>query len=61
MSIATSVCLRSPSRLEIRRSLRDRQAREAGDGSVVVRSGETMLLATAVGRAEAREGADFFR
>jgi len=30
------------------------------DGSVVVRSGETMVLATAVGRAEAREGADFF-
>src|SRR5436309_11689003 len=30
------------------------------DGTVVVRSGETMVLATAVGRAEAREGADFF-
>jgi len=30
------------------------------DGSVVVRSGETMVLATAVGRSEAREGADFF-
>ena len=30
------------------------------DGSVVVRSGETMVLATAVGRTEAREGADFF-
>src|SRR4051795_1778038 len=30
------------------------------DGAVVVRSGETMVLATAVGRAEAREGADFF-
>jgi polyribonucleotide nucleotidyltransferase len=30
------------------------------DGSVVVRSGETMVLATAVGRPEAREGADFF-
>src|SRR4051812_26027909 len=30
------------------------------DGAVVMRSGETMVLATAVGRAEAREGADFF-
>jgi polyribonucleotide nucleotidyltransferase len=30
------------------------------DGAVVVRSGETMVLATAQGRAEAREGADFF-
>jgi polyribonucleotide nucleotidyltransferase len=30
------------------------------DGSVVVRSGETMILATAQGRPEAREGADFF-
>ncbi len=30
------------------------------DGAVVVRSGETMILATAQGRTEAREGADFF-
>src|SRR3982750_1375955 len=30
------------------------------DGAVVVRSGETMVLATAVGRPEAREGAVFF-
>src|SRR3954466_1347717 len=30
------------------------------DGAVVVRSGETMVLATAVGRTEAREGAAFF-
>ena len=30
------------------------------DGAVVVRSGETMVLATASGRPEAREGADFF-
>jgi polyribonucleotide nucleotidyltransferase len=30
------------------------------DGAVVVRSGETMVLATAQGRWEAREGADFF-
>jgi polyribonucleotide nucleotidyltransferase len=30
------------------------------DGAVVVRSGDTMVLATAVGRSEAREGADFF-
>jgi polyribonucleotide nucleotidyltransferase len=30
------------------------------DGAVVVRSGDTMVLATAVGRADARDGADFF-
>src|SRR5688500_8471005 len=30
------------------------------DGSVVVHSGETMVLATAMGRTEAREGAEFF-
>jgi polyribonucleotide nucleotidyltransferase len=30
------------------------------NGAVVVRSGDTMVLATAQGRAEAREGADFF-
>src|SRR5258706_16463733 len=30
------------------------------DGAVVVRSGETMVLATAGGRPDAREGADFF-
>src|SRR5437764_852647 len=30
------------------------------DGAVVVGRGETMVLATAVGRTEAREGADFF-
>jgi polyribonucleotide nucleotidyltransferase len=30
------------------------------NGAVVVRSGETMVLATAVGRSDAREGADFF-
>src|SRR5215218_1386064 len=30
------------------------------DGAVVVRAGDTMILATAVGRTEAREGADFF-
>src|SRR5687767_15774013 len=30
------------------------------DGAVVVRSGETMVLSTAQGRPEAREGADFF-
>src|SRR2546423_4584322 len=31
------------------------------DGAVVVRSGDTMVLSTAQGRTEAREGADFFR
>jgi polyribonucleotide nucleotidyltransferase len=30
------------------------------DGAVLVKSGETMILATAQGRTEAREGADFF-
>ena len=30
------------------------------DGAVVMRSGDTMVLATAVGRPEARDGADFF-
>ena len=30
------------------------------DGAVVVRSGDTMVLATAQGRQETREGADFF-
>ena len=30
------------------------------DGAVVVRSGETMILATAVGRADSRPDADFF-
>src|SRR6202521_264200 len=30
------------------------------DGAVVVRSGDTMVLATAQGRTDAREGADFF-
>jgi polyribonucleotide nucleotidyltransferase len=30
------------------------------DGAVVVRAGETMVLATAQGRTETREGADFF-
>ena len=34
-------------------------ARQA-HGAVIVRSGDTVVLATAVGRAEAREGADFF-
>jgi polyribonucleotide nucleotidyltransferase len=36
-----------------------RLAKQA-DGAVVVRSGETMVLATAQGRMEPREGADFF-
>ena len=36
-----------------------RMARQA-HGAVVVRSGDSVVLATAVGRSEAREGADFF-
>src|SRR5438132_789758 len=38
---------------------RGKLAKQA-DGAVVVRGGETMVLATAQGRMEAREGADFF-
>ena len=30
------------------------------DGAVVVRSGDTLVLSTAMGRQEPREGADFF-
>ena len=30
------------------------------DGAVLLRSGDTMVLATAQGRTEGREGADFF-
>jgi len=41
-------------------SLETGKLAKQADGAVVVRSGETMVLATAVGRAEAREGADFF-
>src|SRR5262245_28076916 len=33
---------------------------EQADGAVTVRYGDTMLLATAVGAKEAREGVDFF-
>jgi len=36
------------------------QLAKQADGAVIVRSGETMVLATAMGRTEAREGADFF-
>src|ERR671925_2189979 len=36
-----------------------RLAKQA-DGAVVVRAGDTMVLSTAMGRTEAREGADFF-
>src|SRR5436189_5588988 len=36
-----------------------RLAKQA-DGAVAVRSGDTMVLATAQGRTEGREGADFF-
>src|SRR5262245_65055043 len=36
-----------------------RLAKQA-DGAVVVRSGESMVLVTAVGNREAREGTDFF-
>ena len=40
-------------------SRRGKLAKQA-DGAVVVRCGDTMVLATAQGRTEAREGADFF-
>ncbi|HLX31876.1 MAG TPA: polyribonucleotide nucleotidyltransferase, partial [Gaiellaceae bacterium] len=41
-------------------SLETGKLAKQADGAVVVRAGETMVLATAQGRAEAREGADFF-
>jgi polyribonucleotide nucleotidyltransferase len=36
------------------------QLAKQSDGAVVVREGDTMVLATAMGRLEGREGADFF-
>jgi len=57
----------APERYAVTRSVGGREVRfETGhlakqaDGAVVVRSGDTMVLATAQGRPEAREGADFF-
>jgi polyribonucleotide nucleotidyltransferase len=54
-------------RLAVTRSVGGREVRmETGqlakqaDGAVVVRSGDSMVLATAHGRTEVREGADFF-
>ena len=44
---------------EISFMLRSKLAEQA-NGAVVVRSGETVVLVTAVGRTAAREGADFF-
>jgi polyribonucleotide nucleotidyltransferase len=41
-------------------SLETGKLAKQADGAVVVRSGDTMILATAQGRTEAREGADFF-
>ena len=41
-------------------SLETGKLAKQADGAVVIRSGDTMVLATAQGRAEAREGADFF-
>jgi polyribonucleotide nucleotidyltransferase len=63
MTIATE----SPTRASVTTNVGGREivfetgklAKQA-DGAVVVRSGDTMVLATAVGRLEAREGADFF-
>ena len=62
MSIATE--RRDDWRLGDRRRpgdhVRDGQARQAGRRRRLVRSGDTMVLATAMGRMEPREGADFF-
>src|SRR6516165_8803583 len=41
-------------------SLETGKLAKQADGAVVIRSGDTMVLATAQGRSEAREGADFF-
>jgi len=41
-------------------SLETGKLAKQADGAVVIRSGETMVLATAQGRMEQREGADFF-
>ena len=41
-------------------SLETGKLAKQADGAVLVRSGDTMILATAQGRTEAREGADFF-
>src|SRR6476469_5340144 len=41
-------------------SLETGKLAKQADGAVIVRSGETMVLATAQGRTEGREGADFF-
>src|SRR5579883_494895 len=41
-------------------SLETGKLAKQADGAVVVRSGDTMVLATAQGRTEGREGADFF-
>ena len=40
--------------------LRAGKLAKQADGAVVVESGDTVILATVVGRGEAREGADFF-
>jgi polyribonucleotide nucleotidyltransferase len=45
---------------EIEISFETGKLAKQADGAVVVRSGETMVLATAQGRLEAKEGADFF-
>ena len=62
MSIATAESLKQVSvqvgRDEI--SFETGKLAKQADGAVVVRQGDTMVLATAQGRTEAREGADFF-
>jgi polyribonucleotide nucleotidyltransferase len=60
-----SIAVESPATVELTVGGKDmtfesgKLAKQA-DGAVLVRSGETMVLATAVGRTEPREGADFF-
>ena len=62
MSIATAESLKRVSvqvgRNEI--SFETGKLAKQADGAVVVRQGDTIVLATAQGRTEAREGADFF-
>ena len=62
MSIATEAETsesRRPSATRRSRFETGKLAKQA-DGAVLVRSGDTMVLATAMGRMEPREGADFF-
>jgi polyribonucleotide nucleotidyltransferase len=60
-----SIAVQGPTRVSVEiggqeLSFESGKLAKQADGAVVVRSGETMVLSTAQGRMEAREGADFF-